>query len=179
MTKSSSRKIAFGKLQITKVYDYNRQDGAKTFQIEQEVSVVYGGANSRFSKLENFNKLTGRVNKTYSKKRIFFLTSVLEEVVLDRLLSSKEFRNARIIYIYDNSPIIESGHEYAIANNLTTLEDIASKQLLQDNDGNLILDAFGNKIYRISQLGSADQTDVLNGVVFAGSRDALELITEE
>lgn len=186
MTQSSSRKVEFGPLQITASYNNNRKDGAISYQIEQTVTVSYEGAKSSFSKLQNFNKLTGRDSvKQFSKRRIFFLDSLLSQATLQALLDSQEFRNARIIYRYDNSPILEPGDLRAIERDKAENPDsdlyerIVDNQLLRDSAKNPILDAYGNLIYRKVILGDHTQTDELNGVVFAGSQEAAELITTD
>lgn len=163
-TANNQIKTAFSEIKLEKIINNPRKNGAKTLMISQEVTKIYPGFRDQFSQL-NLAEITGKkTGKSFTKKRLAFLDVVDETTALEQL----NLQNAKILYIYDNRPILSDYELKTIETNQDLYQKIYDNQLLRTSDGSLILDVSGNNIFRRVYIGGPDQQDDVR-VVFAAN----------
>lgn len=75
----------------------------------------------------------------------------ITKLVQDKLTTTK----SNLVWIQSHFPILNDYQKLAISNGLTTIDDIANRQAVRDNEGNLALS--GGKItYRETTVGKSD-----------------------
>ena len=165
--------------------NYDMPEGHKLVMVQQEVTTIYGQ-----NDFNDISLVAVDPSKVYVQKRTLIMrtTFTLEEV-------EKRLSSFKLVRVLSNKPIISPAQKYRIEQGDLTVESLAKKQLIPQIDAATklaktdingekipLLDAHGNKQYRIFAAQDATKDDVdlrVNYNVEARERAEAEVVVVE
>ena len=172
-----SSTIEIGNIEVTelKVSDYQKK-GTKTAVLKQTIKIsslypaksVSNNLQDNIFSLEEFGK--DFVTEPYVSTRVNVAFMDVPEASTIESVTKKlaAFPNATLYRIMGNKPILNSNQEYAIKENLKTMDDFAKSQVVRygaDDDkdhkkGDLILDKHGKIQYKVTYFSATEKEDI-------------------